>query len=163
RNQLAFVFNYADLRGDRAPEILSQMGGAMAFFSSIPYVHPSRTPWTIELLNAALRLARHVEMRLKHALACRRPMEYSPQIQPITLTPSHGSFPSGHATEAFISAVTLWMLLRDSTTPIVRTSTENSATAITTTTTSITANPPVTTRPYGETAWGLQLLRLAAR
>ena len=42
RNQLALVANYADLRGDRASEILAQMGGAVTFFASIPFLHPSR-------------------------------------------------------------------------------------------------------------------------
>ena len=38
---------------------------------------------------------------IKHALACRRPIEYSPQVQPMILTPSHGSLPSGHSTKSF--------------------------------------------------------------
>jgi hypothetical protein len=42
--------------------------------------------------------------------------------------------PSGHATEAFIMAFVLWRLLRDS-----------------------------ATVPYSQTAWGTQLMRLAAR
>ena len=56
------------------------------------------------MLAAAFRLALYVELRLKHALACRRPGEYSPQIQPMILTPAHGALPSGHATEAFLMA-----------------------------------------------------------
>jgi len=133
--QVDFLNNYADLRGDRAGEILSQLGGAGAFFSSISFVHPNRTPWTIELLAAALRLANHVEMRLKHALACRRPIEFWPQVQPMILTPAHGSLPSGHATEAFISAITLWNLL-------------SAASA---------------TNPYGDKELCRQLMRQAAR
>jgi membrane-associated phospholipid phosphatase len=111
--QLDFVAGYADLRADRTAEILAQMNGGMAFLASISYLHPDRTPRTIELLLAALRLATHVEMRFKHALACRRPHEYSAQIQPMILTPTHGSYPSGHGTEAFISALVLWALLRE--------------------------------------------------
>jgi hypothetical protein len=75
-------------------------------------LRPERRRWTIELLTAALRLANYAEMRFKHALACRRPIEYSPQIQPMILTPGHGSLPSGHATEAFIVALVLWELSR---------------------------------------------------
>ena len=93
KQYLVFLDRYADLRGDRAAEILTQMGGAVAFLSAIPFLHPSRTPYTLELLAAALRLANFTEMRFKHALAGRRPNEYSPQVQPIILTPSHSSLP----------------------------------------------------------------------
>ena len=94
----------AELREDRASEILSQLGPPIAFWTPIVNLHPSRTPKTLELLDAALRLANFVEMRFKHALACRRPLEYSSQVQPMILTPGHGSLPSGHSTEAFIVA-----------------------------------------------------------
>jgi hypothetical protein len=56
-------------------------------------------------------MAGHVEMRFKHALACRRPVELSPQIQPMILTPGHGSLPSGHSCESFVAAYVLWQLI----------------------------------------------------
>ncbi|HET9472749.1 MAG TPA: phosphatase PAP2 family protein [Steroidobacteraceae bacterium] len=111
--QMAFVQSYADLREDRASEILAQMGPPVAFWSSIVNLHPDRRRWTLEMLEVALRFANWVEMRFKHILACRRPVEYSPQIQPMILTPGHGAFPSGHATEAFMIAYLLWRLIRD--------------------------------------------------
>ena len=113
---------------------MTQLGGPDAFLTSIPFLHPARTPWTYELLTATLRMAIFVEMRFKHGLACRRPHEFSPQVQPIILTPAHGTLPSGHATEAFTSALVLWRLLRDA-----------------------------GTKPYGDAIWGEQLMRLAAR
>jgi len=112
RDYLVFLNSYADLRCDRTAEIMTQMNGGLAFVSSIPYLHPARTPYTLELLAASLRLANFVHMRLKQALASRRPNEYSPQVQPMILTPSHSSFPSGHGTESFMSAIVLWRLLR---------------------------------------------------
>jgi hypothetical protein len=134
KEYLDFLDSYADLRGDRGAEIMTQMGGALAFLSAIPFVQPARTPYTLELLAAALRLANAVEMRFKQALASRRPMEYSPQVQPMILTPSHSTFPSGHATEAFTSAYVLWRLLR--------------ATNV---------------KPYADTSWRIELMRLASR
>ena len=110
--QLDFLQQYADLREDRASEILAQLGPPFAFWSTVVYLHPDRTPWTLELLGVALRLANFAEHRLKHTLACRRPIEYSPQVQPIILTPGHGSLPSGHATEAHIVAFVLSKLLK---------------------------------------------------
>jgi membrane-associated phospholipid phosphatase len=132
--QLTFVNHYAELRPDRHTEILSQIGGGMAFLSSIAQLHPDRTPHTLELLAAVLRLALFVHLRMKHGLACRRPLEYSPQIQPLIVTPAHGALPSGHATEAFAAALVLWQLMKASGRP-----------------------------GYDSTDWRIQLLRLAAR
>jgi membrane-associated phospholipid phosphatase len=134
KEYLVFLDRYADLRGDRASEILTQMGGALTFLSAIPFIHPSRTPFTLELIAAALRLANFTEMRFKQALAARRPNEYAPQVQPMILTPSHGSFPSGHATETFVSASVLARLVRAS-----------------------------GTQPYADASWRDQLMRLASR
>ena len=110
KKQLDFLDTYADLREDRASEIIAQMTPPVAFWSSIAYLHPDRTKKTLELLDAALGLANAVEQRIKHALACRRPNEYSAQVQPMILTPGHGSLPSGHATEAHMIARILWEL-----------------------------------------------------
>jgi hypothetical protein len=92
------------LRRDRSCEILAQLGYPMAFWASVGGLYPERHQKTFELLAAAMRLANFVEMRFKQALACPRPMAYSHQIQPIIQTPGHGSLPSGHATEAFMTA-----------------------------------------------------------
>ncbi|MFS8051643.1 phosphatase PAP2 family protein [Rhizobium sp. BR 317] len=116
--QLQLVANYADLRADRVTEILAQRDGPTAFLASVAYMAPNRARWTLELLGAVFRLAQFVEFRMKHALACRRPMEYSPQIQPMILTPEHGSLPSGHSTESFAMAIVLVQLLRASPNPV---------------------------------------------
>ena len=41
-------------------------------------------------------------------------IEYSSQVQPMLLTPAHGSLPSGHGTESFAAAATLLAVLRAS-------------------------------------------------
>ena len=69
-------------------------------------------PKTLELLRVALEVTGLVHYRLKHALACRRPVEYSPQVQPIVPTPGHGTLPSGHATEVFTAAFVFDALVR---------------------------------------------------
>ena len=96
KDQLNFLDHYSDLREDRASEIITQLGPQYAFWGSVVYLHPDNTRKTIELIDAALRLANFVEMRIKHALACGRRTELSPQVHPLILTPGHGSFPSGH-------------------------------------------------------------------
>jgi membrane-associated phospholipid phosphatase len=111
--QLALVEGYSALRADRASEILAQLGPGTAFWSSVVNLHPDRTRWTIEIIDIALRLANFVEMRFKQALSCRRPVEFSSQVQPMILTPGHGTLPSGHATESFMIAYLLWRLMKD--------------------------------------------------
>ena len=112
RAQLELVHGYADLRADRAAEILAQMTPQGAFWASVAGLQASRHKWTLELLDAALRLAGFAEQRFKHALACRRPHEYSPQIQPMIAVPGHSTLPSGHSTEAHTIAYLLWRLRR---------------------------------------------------
>jgi hypothetical protein len=108
--QTALVINWAELRAERATEILAQIPPQFAFFGSIINLQPHRHRHTIELLVTALQLAVFAEMRFKHALACRRPVDYSAQVQPMIVTPGHGSFPSGHSTQAYIAAEVLRQL-----------------------------------------------------
>jgi membrane-associated phospholipid phosphatase len=107
RRQLAHVLAWAEIREDRLPEILSQVAQIATPWASIAGLSATRTPHTNELLGAAMRLCIGVEMRFKHALAFPRPVQYSPQIQPLIQTPAHSAYPSGHATEAFCQAVLL--------------------------------------------------------
>jgi hypothetical protein len=51
-------------------------------------------------------------MRFKQALACYRPVEYNAEVQPMITTPGHGTFPMGHATQAYAVAHVLKKLLK---------------------------------------------------
>jgi hypothetical protein len=109
--EMAQVLSYADLREDRAAEILSQIDDQWAHWSSVIPLRPDRAPRTLELLTAALQWAITLELRFKHALACPRPIECSPQVQPLITTPGHGSCPMGHAVQSFLVAGILRSLL----------------------------------------------------
>src|SRR3984893_7877272 len=109
--QIPLVLNWAELREERATEILAQIDPQYAFWSSIVYLHPDRTRRTLELINMVLQFCVYVEMRFKHALACFRPVEYNAEVQPMITTPGHGSFPMGHATQAYAVAHMLKYLL----------------------------------------------------
>jgi hypothetical protein len=71
----------------------------------------NRHRWTWEWLGAALSLVIPVEVRLKHALACRRPVANSPQVQPVITTPGHGTYPMGHAAQIYMLVEVLKVLL----------------------------------------------------
>ncbi|MBK6866733.1 MAG: hypothetical protein IPG98_01950 [Burkholderiales bacterium] len=102
--QLADVIADAELREDRAPEILMQTQNVLAFFATVLPITPARTPATLRVLNIANQLALFVEMQMKHIFACARPVEYSPQVQPMITTPGHGTYPMGHGCEARVTA-----------------------------------------------------------
>jgi len=111
-DQLTLVNGYADLRTDRAREIVAQMTPQYAFWGSVVPLYPARHQRTLELLGVVLRLAKYAEMNFKNAMSVRRPNEYSPQIQPMIQTPIHGSLPSGHSTEAHAVARVLYELMQ---------------------------------------------------
>lgn len=112
KGQMELVAAYADLRGDRGAEILSQTGLPVPFWAAITGLLEHRHKKSLQLLALAFSLANQVEMRFKQIFAVVRPVELSPQIQPMIATPGHGAYPSGHATEAFIAAHLLSALLR---------------------------------------------------
>lgn len=115
--QMGFLTSYADLRPDRGSEIISKLGPPITFFASLIFMDPARTPYTLEFLTTALRFSYFVTQRMKFGLGLKRPVEVSPQVQPMIPTPTHGTLPSGHATEAFLVARLLWKLLQDSKVP----------------------------------------------
>jgi membrane-associated phospholipid phosphatase len=110
--QIPLVLSWAELRNERATEILSQIDPQYAFWASLVYLHPERTRRTLELINMVLQFCVYVEMRFKHALGCHRPVEYDAQVQPMITTPGHGTFPMGHGTNTYAVCYVLRRLLR---------------------------------------------------
>lgn len=98
------VRSWVALRDERLPEILTQVAPQWGFWASVVNLHPERNRWTIELLQCALQFSMLITQRMKHALACPRPIEYDATLQPIVMTPPYGAFPGGHAVEAWMFA-----------------------------------------------------------
>jgi hypothetical protein len=96
-----------DLRADRLPEILAQQGDMLSFFGAQQVLNNDRRRRTMTLLGAAYGAVVSQEMRIKYFCSIPRPIDLSPQIQPVIQTPGHSSYPSGHATEAFAFATIL--------------------------------------------------------
>jgi hypothetical protein len=99
--QLEKVMNWSELREERMSEILTQIEGQYCFWGSIIPVQTDRMRHTRELLDAVVQFAVFAEMRFKHEFACWRPIDLSPQVQPMITTPGHGTFPCGHCTQSF--------------------------------------------------------------
>ncbi len=107
RDQLDRVMSSAHLRMDRLEEINVQIGDITSFFGSLIYLQGHSTKWTLELIDAVLRLCSAIEFPLKMQFDCPRPITFDNRVQPIIQTPTHGTWPSGHATEAFALATVL--------------------------------------------------------
>lgn len=102
--QCDIVRYYADQRSDRGNEILSQLGSFPPYFAVLLGLTAGRNPKTLELLDAVQSIAGQITMLPKHLFACRRPDELDARVRPLIMTPSHGSFPSAHATQAIAMA-----------------------------------------------------------
>jgi hypothetical protein len=104
RGQIDLVLGWAQLREERQPEILTQLHDQFAFWGSLVPIHTERMRRTREVLEAAIELSVFVQMRFK-------PLDYSPQVQPMITTPGHGALPSGHCTQAYVVYEVLRALL----------------------------------------------------
>ncbi|MEL6594801.1 MAG: phosphatase PAP2 family protein [Pseudomonadota bacterium] len=102
--QLTRVHQDGDLRNDRSSEILTQVNDLLSFFAASVRLDPRRRKWTIKLLVTALEAAQPVTVQVKAICAVPRPVDLSPQINPLIDTPGHSAYPSGHATQAFLLA-----------------------------------------------------------
>ncbi len=111
QEQLKFLRDYFDLRVDRLPEIHTQLGDMLSFYGAIGFLNAQRSKWSMLLLEAVDSVTTTLEMRVKHHFSCPRPIDFTTKVQPIIQTPSHSSYPSGHATEAFAMATVLAALM----------------------------------------------------
>ena len=117
RHQLKDVIADAELREDRASEILMQVNDTWSFWATILPLGADKTPATTRLMMIAHEFAIQVHMRFKHEFACARPEEYSPQVQPMIRTPGHGTYPMGHGCEAAMTAAILSAVTQPTTQP----------------------------------------------
>lgn len=108
--EVALVAGYADLRPERLAEIDVQCGTLIPFFRGLIPTSEPATPSVALLMGLALDLSTAVVQRIKLGFAQPRPHHYCGQIQPMVACPAHGSFPGGHATQAFALAAVLELL-----------------------------------------------------
>ena len=110
KDQLTYLRSYADLRADRIGEISIQLGDLISFFGAQARLDSTQARFSGLILHVVQALTIQLELRVKHKTWTPRPIQYSENVQPIVQTPSHSSFPNGHATEAFAIATVLHQL-----------------------------------------------------
>ncbi len=109
--EIPAVIAAAQLRADRASEILVQTTNIPSFWATVVPLTQERNRHTLQLMEVLGQLCTFSELRFKHEFACARPNEYSPQIQPMIPTPLHGAYVMGHMCEAVTITVVLCALL----------------------------------------------------
>jgi hypothetical protein len=107
RLQLKHMRSYADQRGDRAGEILTQLGFPSDYFASVLGLNGDAHRHTFELIAITQVVTAHAAMIAKHHLPSLRPDRRGASVLPMIQTPAHSSFPSAHAAEAFAAATVL--------------------------------------------------------
>lgn len=85
----------------QADSISRHFRGALSFSKA---THPN----TVYLEQGALRVAQFVAMYYKNRFQRPRPWQLWPELMPPISVPGHASFPSGHATEAYMLANLLY-------------------------------------------------------
>jgi hypothetical protein len=91
-------------RTEQLAELVLQADAAPYFMLAVVGATPVTHPYTIECLDAAGSLASAVLHPIKHTFRTPRPSTRSARIVPLIHTPSHYSFPSGHATYVYCAA-----------------------------------------------------------
>jgi membrane-associated phospholipid phosphatase len=92
-------------------EILTQVTNPYAYFALVLNLQPGRHRYTFELMSTLFALTDKVVMQFKHFFRKRRPADRSQIVQPVLLTPSHGSYPMGHAAQSYLVAAVLTNLV----------------------------------------------------
>ncbi len=111
-DQVQMVVDYAALRSERLQEIVTEIGIPVQYWAAIMDLNPTTTPYTLELLALGYAFASAITQPCKHTLGAPRPENYSPSVQPVINPRRFGAFPSGHATEAFLTARLLQLVSR---------------------------------------------------
>lgn len=108
--QIDKVLRAAVERQDRLPEILSQADEILQFYDAVTGLDRTGAPRLSELLETVWEVGTLVVMALKNEIAELRPYQRNDAVQPLILTPGHGSLPSGHATMSALASELLCAL-----------------------------------------------------
>lgn len=104
--EIAKLVEYAeDERPDALGEILAQDGDFVAEFQNLLAVAPASYPATRALLAAAGLVGGFIGLHYKWEFNRPRPSQVAPALRPPLPLPGHGSFPSGHALQAWMMAM----------------------------------------------------------
>jgi hypothetical protein len=92
----------AEYRAEVMPEALAQMTDMVGYWAGLLMFSPNSHPWTFRLARTAVVVGEFVAMYWKRHHQRARPSQLSPALMPPIAVPGHASYPSGHATQAYL-------------------------------------------------------------
>lgn len=96
-------------------EITAQYSDFTPFYAQLLQLWPDTHPNTLRLMQACLRVGEYVVMYWKSHYKRARPSYLQPALLPPLPVPGHASFPSGHATQAYLISGALLHAIKSST------------------------------------------------
>jgi membrane-associated phospholipid phosphatase len=97
----------SEYRPEVMSEALAQMTDPIGYWAGLLMFSPASHPWTFRLVRTAIVVGEFVAMYWKRQFQRARPSQLSPALMPPIAVPGHASYPSGHATQAYLVSLML--------------------------------------------------------
>jgi hypothetical protein len=98
-DELQLLIEY---RSEVMSEAIAQMNDMVGYWAGMLMFSRSSHPWTFRLARTAIVVGEFVAMYWKRQFNRARPSQLSPALMPPIPVPGHASYPSGHATQAYL-------------------------------------------------------------
>jgi hypothetical protein len=100
--ELADLVKLIEYRPEVMAEALAQSVDMVGYWAGLLMFNRYSHPWTFRMARTAIVLGEFVVMNLKYRFKRPRPSQLSPALMPPIAVPGHASYPSGHATQAYL-------------------------------------------------------------
>jgi membrane-associated phospholipid phosphatase len=107
-DQLQMLSEY---RAEVMSEALAQMTDMVGYWAGLLMFSPYSHPWTFRLARTAIVVGEFLAMYYKRSYQRARPSQLSPTLMPPIPVPGHASYPSGHATQAYLLSLLLGQVM----------------------------------------------------
>jgi PAP2 superfamily len=105
-------YNYQQ-RKRRLPDIMDERDNTSSQFMRVVMFSAASHPNTTVLFEAMVTVGAIVVMHYKNKFGRPRPSQLEPALRPLLDVPGHASYPSGHATQAYLVAQALTTVIRN--------------------------------------------------
>jgi hypothetical protein len=111
REEIDELVDLIEYRPGVLSEALMQRDNMLDYWRAILSFSRNSHPATFELARAALKVAQFMAVHFKWHFKFPRPSQLSPALMPPIDPPGHASYPSGHATEAYLLSAVLKLVM----------------------------------------------------